>query len=312
MICLGIDTSNYTTSAALYDDATGDVIQKRRLLKVKPGELGLRQSDAVFQHTLALPELLKELLAGAGKTPDVIAVSTAPRGEEGSYMPCFMVGKGTADSLGAVFSRPVGYFSHQAGHIAAALYSAGRLDWLKKEFLAFHVSGGTTEAVRVSPDAQTLLRTELVARSLDLKAGQAIDRVGVMLGLAFPAGPALDELSRQSDKQYKIKPFLRDGDCSLSGLQNRCEQMKQAGEADCDIARYCMEYICAALRGMTRKLTETHPGLPVLYSGGVMSNSLIRERFTKEFGAVFAAPGFSSDNAVGVAVLGAMRRRTER
>lgn len=305
MICLGIDTSNYTTSAALYDDATGEVIQKRRLLKVKPGELGLRQSDAVFQHTMALPELLKELFTEAGKTPDVIAVSTAPRGEAGSYMPCFMVGKGTADSLGAVFFRPVRYFSHQAGHIAAALYSAGRLDWLEKEFLAFHVSGGTTEAVKVTPDGASVFRTERVAESLDLKAGQAIDRVGVMLGLAFPAGPALDELSRQSEKAYRIKPFLRDGDCSLSGLQNRCEQMKQAGEADCDIARYCMEYVCAALRGMTRALTERFPGLPLLYSGGVMSNSLIRSRFAEEFGAVFAAPGYSSDNAAGIAVLGA-------
>jgi N6-L-threonylcarbamoyladenine synthase len=307
MICLGIDTSNYTTSVALYDDATGEVTQQRRLLKVKPGELGLRQSDAVFQHTMALPELMKTLFEESGQTPDRVAVSTAPRGEAGSYMPCFMVGKGTADSLGAACSLPVRYFSHQAGHIAAALYSAGRLDLLEKEFLAFHVSGGTTEAVKVTPDERSVFRTERVAESLDLKAGQAIDRVGVMLGLAFPAGPALDELSRQSEKAYKIKPFLRDGDCSLSGLQNRCEQMKQAGEADCDIARYCMEYVCAALRGMTLALTERFPGLPLLYSGGVMSNSLLRARFAEEFGAVFAAPGFSSDNAAGVAVLGAMQ-----
>ena len=307
---LGLDTSNYTTSAALYDSESGRVFEKRRLLKVKPGELGLRQSDAVFQHTVALPELLRELFSEAGLSPDVIAVSTAPREEEGSYMPCFMVGKGTAESLGAAFARPVAYFSHQAGHIAAALFSAGRLDWLNREFLAFHVSGGTTEAVRVTPDREKILHAERVAESLDLKAGQAVDRVGVMLGLPFPAGPALDALSRESQKNYKIKPFLRDGNCSLSGVQNRCGQMKAAGEADCDIARYCIESVCAALRGMTRALTEQYPGLPLLYSGGVMSNSLIRERFTEEFGAVFAAPGYSSDNAVGIAVLGALR--TER
>lgn len=312
MICLGIDTSNYTTSAALYDCGSDALFEKRRLLKVKPGELGLRQSDAVFQHTLALPELLRELFTESGLTPESVAVSTAPRGEAGSYMPCFMTGKGTADSLGAVFSLPVRYFSHQAGHVAAALYSAGKLEWLDREFLAFHVSGGTTEAVKVTPDAEHILRAERVAESLDLKAGQAIDRVGVMLGLPFPAGPALDELSRESDKAYKIRPFLRDGDCSLSGVQNQCERMKRAGEADCDIARYCVEAVCAALRGMTLALTERFPGLPLLYSGGVTSNSLLRERFTAEFGAVFAAPGFSSDNAVGIAVLGALRRRTER
>lgn len=306
MICLGIDTSNYTTSAALYDSVSRRVYEKRRLLKVKPGELGLRQSDAVFQHTVALPQLLGELFAETGLTPDAVAVSTAPREEEGSYMPCFLVGKGTAESLGAAFARPVAYFSHQAGHIAAALFSAGRLDWLDRTFLAFHVSGGTTEAVKVTPDPERILRAERVAESLDLKAGQAIDRVGVTLGLPFPAGPALDALSRESEKTYRVKPFLRDGNCSLSGVQNRCEQMKAAGEADRDIARYCVESVCAALRGMTRALCEKYPGLPLLYSGGVMSNSLIRERFTEEFGAVFAAPGYSSDNAVGVAVLGAL------
>ena len=304
MIALGIDTSNYTTSAALLDGATGALREKRRLLQVKPGELGLRQSEAVFQHTMALPELLKELFADSGMTPDVVGVSVAPRDEAGSYMPCFMVGKGTADSLGAAFGRPVRHFSHQAGHIAAALYSAGKLDWLDKEFIAFHVSGGTTEAVKVSPDKEKILRAERVAESLDLKAGQAIDRVGVTLGLPFPAGPALDALSRESDKEYRIKPFLRDGDCSLSGIQNQCQRMKAAGEPDRDIARYCVEAVCAALRGMTLALQERFPGLPLLYSGGVTSNSLIRERFTEEFGAVFAAPGFSSDNAVGIAVLG--------
>ena len=306
MIALGIDTSNYTTSVALYDGATGALCEKRRLLKVKPGELGLRQSDAVFQHTLALPELLKELFAESGLTPDTVGVSTAPRDEEGSYMPCFMVGKGTAESLGAAMRLPVRYFSHQAGHIAAALFSAGKQDWLEKEFIAFHVSGGTTEAVKVTPDKDKIIRAERVAESLDLKAGQAIDRVGVMLGLPFPAGPALDALARESGKEFHIKPFLRNGDCSLSGIQNQCERMKAAGEPDRDIARYCIEAVCAALRGMTLELQSRFPGLPLLYSGGVTSNSLIRERFTEEFGAVFAAPGFSSDNAAGIAVLGSL------
>lgn len=305
MISLGIDTSNYTTSAALYDSVTGRLFEQRRLLKVKPGELGLRQSDAVFQHTLALPELLQNLFAEAGLSPEVIGVSTAPRDEPGSYMPCFTVGKGAAESIGAALSRPVRYFSHQAGHIAAALYSAGKPDWLEKEFIAFHVSGGTTEAVKVTPDRDRIIRAERVAESLDLKAGQAIDRVGVMLGLPFPAGPKLDALSRESEAVFRVKPYLRGGDCSLSGIQNQCERMKAAGEQDRDIARYCIEAVCAALRGMTLALREQYPDLPLLYSGGVTSNSLIRERFTEEFGAVFAAPGFSSDNAAGVAQLAA-------
>ncbi|MEE0980641.1 MAG: peptidase M22, partial [Acutalibacteraceae bacterium] len=58
---LGIDTSNYTTSCAVYDDVSDTVVQKKKLLPVKQGELGLRQSDAVFHHTVQLPDLIKEL-----------------------------------------------------------------------------------------------------------------------------------------------------------------------------------------------------------------------------------------------------------
>ena len=306
MIVLGIDTSNYTTSAALYDSSTGELYQKRRLLKVKSGELGLRQADAVFQHTVALPEIIADLYTETNLKPDVIAVSVRPDETENSYMPCFMTGKCVADSMGKVFSVPVKYFSHQAGHIAAALFSADRLDLLKKELLAFHVSGGTTQAVKCSPDEEKIIKIEQLSSSLDLKAGQVIDRVGQLLEIPFPAGAALDKLSRESSKEYKIKPFMRDGCCSLSGLQNKCEKMYKDGEEKADIAKYCIDFVTAALREMTNSLLEKNPSLPVVYSGGVMSNSLIREKFTREFNAVFAQNGLSSDNAAGIAVLGSL------
>ncbi len=306
MKSLGIDTSNYTTSAALYDSDSDHITQERRLLKVKPGELGLRQADAVFQHTIALPEIIGALCKNGALTPDIIGVSVSPDEKEGSYMPCFMTGKGAADCMGSVFGVPVKYFSHQAGHIAAALYSAGRLDLLEREFIAFHVSGGTTQGLFVKPDKEKIVSIEKVAESLDLKAGQAIDRVGVMLGVDFPAGAKLDELSRKSTETYKPHPFMRNGECSLSGLQNQCETMLKKGDAPENIANYCITYICEALSLMTESLLEKYPGRPVVYSGGVMSNSMIRERFTEKFGAVFSAPGFSSDNACGTAVLAAL------
>ena len=191
---LGIDTSNYTTSAALFGE--GKVLENRkRLLPVKPGERGLRQSDAVFHHVRQLPEVLGPVLEELKETPQAIGVSVSPTTEEDSYMPCFLVGKTTAELLGKAWGVPVEHFSHQQGHIAAALYSAGKLDWLEQEFLAFHISGGTTEALRVRPDEKGLPQVTLVGRSLDLKAGQAVDRVGVLLGLSFPCGPELERLA---------------------------------------------------------------------------------------------------------------------
>ena len=303
MICLGIDTSNYTTSAALYDTQTDEMISVRRLLTVKTGEVGLRQADAVFQHMLALPDILGEAFSQTEKRPDAIGVSVSPRDEAGSYMPGFLCGKGAAVSLGAALHIPVRYFSHQAGHIAAAVYSVNRTDLLRRELLAFHVSGGTTEALLVTPDREKIFTVRLLGGSMDLKAGQAIDRVGRMLGLPFPAGPALDALSLQSEKRFTYRPYVKDGRCSLSGLENQCRHMLDAGEAPADIANYCVGFICAALEKITDALIADYPGLPLVYSGGVTSNTLLRRRLTEKYGAVFAERGYASDNAAGIAVL---------
>lgn len=299
MKSLGLDTSNYTTSAALFDGQA--VLENRRLpLPVPPGARGLRQSDAVFHHTRQLPGLLKGLLPQEGL--GVIGASMAPRQAEGSYMPCFLTGKGFAQVIGAALDIPAELFSHQQGHLAAALYSAGRLDLLDQTFLAFHVSGGTTEALIASPGPHGP-DAELAARSLDLKAGQAVDRVGVALGLAFPCGPELEQLALRWPEKVRVKPVLRGADCSLSGIENQCMAMLRQGRPPEETARFCLESIAAALEAMCAALLEEHGPLPLVFSGGVCSCSILRERLSRRFGALFAAPEFSSDNAAGAAIL---------
>ena len=88
MSVLALDTSNYTTSAAVFDGREGENVGQ--LLQVRPGELGLRQSDALFQHVKQLPQLMEQL-ASQGRLENIQAVgaSTRPRAVEGSYMPCF-------------------------------------------------------------------------------------------------------------------------------------------------------------------------------------------------------------------------------
>lgn len=308
-VYLGIDTSNYTTSVALYNRETGEMRQQRRLLAVKSGEKGLRQSEALFQHVKALPGLAEEVLHG--ESLRAVACSTRPRDAEGSYMPCFLAGEEAARCVAAALGVPFYAVSHQAGHVAAALFSAGRLDLLKGRFLTFHVSGGTTELLLCSPAPEpetSFLSIERLAASLDLKAGQAVDRVGLLLGLAFPAGPALEQLALRSTRRFAVKPTLRGCDCSLSGVENQCAALHRRGGADCDVARLCLESIGAALAGMADAVLRTRgERLPLVFAGGVMSNSILRGELAERFGAVFAAPGFSSDNAAGVAVLGSLR-----
>lgn len=304
-IFLGLDTSNYTTSVALYNSKTHTAVQNKRLLAVKDGALGLRQSDAVFSHVKQLGYLLSDLMEKDGGKQSIsgVGVSIRPRDIDGSYMPCFLVGEMTAQAVSAVSHVPLTQVSHQSGHIAAALYSSGRLDLIGKPFAAFHLSGGTTECLMVHPDKEHIFSVELIAKSLDLKAGQAVDRVGGMLGLEFPAGKHLEQLALQSQKRYKIKPSFKGMDCSLSGLQNKCEKMYQDGAKPCDVARFCLDNILAVVDQMTLNIKKSYGDLPVVYSGGVMSNSIIRREITSKYGGYFAQPQFSSDNAVGVAVL---------
>lgn len=301
---LGIDTSNYTTSAAVYVSGENKVYQAKKLLPVKEGELGLRQSDAVFHHTKQLPEMIEQLFDhNLVERPAAVASSVRPRNIEGSYMPCFLCGEGFARSLAAIEKIPIYTTSHQVGHILAALYSADRLALVKKKFIAFHVSGGTTDCLLCSPDEETMLSIAEVGTSLDLKAGQAVDRIGVMLGLKFPCGIELEKLAQKADKHFKVRSVLREGNCSLSGVENKCRVMLQSGEKPENIAAYCLDFIAGTIVDMTSYAVREYGDLPLIFAGGVMSDVIVRDIIVSRFPeANFAESEFSCDNAAGTAI----------
>lgn len=299
MSVLGLDTSNYTTSAAIFDGRSGE--NAGRLLDVRPGELGLRQSDALFQHVKRLPPLLEELL-GEGQALQAVGASTRPRAVEGSYMPCFLAGEGQGRGIAAALGVPFYAHSHQQGHLAAAAWSAGRLDVLDAPFLAWHLSGGTTELLLVKPESFTVT-AGIIGGTSDLSAGQLIDRAGVLLGLQFPAGKALDKLYYQSDTCHKPRVKLKDLTFSLSGMENQIKALAERGEEKASIARFTIDAVASVVLRATEEARARYPGLPVLYSGGVASNSRLRAELTAMDDVLFAEPRYSTDNAMGTAIL---------
>ena len=303
MPVLGLDTSNYTTSAAVFDGEGGR--NQGRLLEVRPGELGLRQSDALFQHVKHLPEVVEALLGEEGLgTVQAVGASTRPRAVEGSYMPCFLAGASQGQVLSQVLGVPFYAFSHQQGHLAAAAWSAGRLDLLDRPFLAWHLSGGTTELLRVEPEENGVaVRAEILGGTSDISAGQLIDRTGVLLGLPFPAGKGVEKLSRQAQKREYYKVKVNGLTFSLSGMENKVRQMVQRGEEPAEIAWFAQETVCRVVQACTKAAMEEYPGLPVLCSGGVASNGRLKELLRQNCGALFAQPQFSTDNAMGTAIL---------
>jgi N6-L-threonylcarbamoyladenine synthase len=303
---LGIDTSNYTTSVALFDSVGGQFIHRRLLLPVPKGERGIRQANAVFLHTMQLPQLIAELADGRGMTLSAIGVSDAPSRIEGSYMPCFMVGVGLASSLSYVNRIPLYRFSHQEGHIMAALISAKRMDVLQRPFYAFHASGGTTELVHVKPgDKKSAMQIARIGGKQDICAGQLIDRVGVMLGLSFPCGQEMDKLSLGGVENWP-RVSVKDGWCNLSGFENKAKAMLDMGARKEDCARFCIDAVAATIDKMISDCVGTDTQTPFVFTGGVMSNTLLREFFGKRPNAIFAQPSLSTDNAVGTAVLASL------
>ena len=302
---VGFDTSNYTTSVAVCDEAGRVILNRKKLLSVDLGERGLRQSDALFSHVRNLPELLKDLMetiqdycvAGVG-------CSTRPRNVEGSYMPCFLAGKSAANAFAAGLGLSVEEFSHQEGHLMAALDSSGATQTLlTSRFAAFHVSGGTTEVLLADPTPEGF-SIVLLGGTADLNAGQAIDRIGVLMGLSFPAGKEMETLANTYQGALPpIKVSVKEGACHLSGLENLASDLWKSTQDRALVSRFVFAYVAKTLAKLTEFVDDCYPGIPILYAGGVMSNRFLQETLGQRENTYFAEPAFSSDNAAGIALL---------
>ena len=297
---IGIDTSNYTTSAAaVFQD--GRVESVKIPLKVKEGEKGVRQSEALFMHTVNLPLAVNELFDRIkGHKVLAVGVSTRPRNIEGSYMPCFLAGVNAATSCASALDVPLFKFSHQEGHVMSAFCESDRDIDEYPEFVAFHVSGGTNDMLHVKWNGS--FNISQIAASKDITAGQLIDRCGVMLGIPFPCGKELEKLALSADKVIKPRICVSDSECNISGAENQCKKMLDNGEKPENIALYTLNFVYSTIDAM---LSQSGLGdkLPILFVGGVMSNSIIRTKLSRKYDCFFAKPEYSCDNACGIAEL---------
>ena len=311
-IVIGLDTSCYTTSVAAVT-VEGQVLAScRKLLPVKEGERGLRQSEAVFIHVRQLPERLEELAAYTqGHEIVAVCASRQPRDEEESYMPVFQVGDAQARGLAAMLGVPCFASTHQRGHVAAAMVDSGVAEG---DLRAVHLSGGTTELLSLRGDDLTLL-----GGTLDLHAGQFVDRVGVALGLPFPAGPHLEKLAVAGKSEAKLPANMADQDlhCHFSGAETQVQRwIKQNAMPREDIAREVYDLLARTVSRMILAGSRDTGIRQVLIAGGVASSRLFRQLVTerihkkdKGFRVCFGKPEYSGDNAVGAALIGAKKYR---
>lgn len=325
-LILGIDTSCYTTSVALVDNAGKLVADERQLLSVAEGERGLQQSAAVFQHIRNLPGLIEKLsLRDRRDSVVLVAASTRPRPVAGSYMPVFMVSEGFARTLAEALQIPFTATSHQEAHLMAGLWSAGGP--AKDRFLAIHLSGGTSELLLVERNQETgsaplypgdtpMFKVEKLGGTTDLHAGQFVDRIGVALGLSFPCGPELQKLAEGAEGVIKAPSVVRGMDISFSGPESHLRRVIAEGNAPREIARAVEHCIATTMEKLIRRGMDSTGIKDILMVGGVAANNYLRHRLVARLGhpsagtsLYFAEPRFSTDNAVGTAIMGLQRNK---
>ncbi len=302
-VVIGIDTSNYTTSCAVCS-LDGIILENyKELLPVKVGENGLRQSDAVFSHVKNF-QIISKKIKEKHADYEIVAIgySSYPRDVAGSYMPCFLVGGAVAEMISALYNIPSFTFSHQAGHIQAALYSS-KLE-TDEQFVAFHVSGGTTEILLVTPNSNSF-DISLLGGSIDLHAGQAIDRIGVKMGLKFPCGKEIERLALENKlKIPNSKICVNRFECNLSGLENLALKLYENSNNPMLVSAYVLDFIFKTIAKLTENIRTEYGNIKIVYAGGVMSNSIIKSNLLSKFRDIyFAEPQFSTDNACGVSLL---------
>ena len=305
---IGFDTSCYTTSVAAARTDGTVICSNRKLLEVETGSRGLRQSEALFQHVRQLPELVRQTASTLVDTPIVaVCASTRPREDSDSYMPVFRAGRTVAESVASMLRVPFFETDHQHGHFAAAAYES-RIR-TGEAYTALHLSGGTTDLVLMDGD-----RLENVGGSLDLHAGQLVDRTGVALGLGFPSGPALEELAVRGSAKAMIPVSMADGglSCHLSGAESMVQRLILEGKMDkYDLAAEVYDFLARTVARMALAGCDRAGTRQVLLAGGVSSSALFRELVThriqtknNRIAVCFGHPEYSGDNAAGVALIG--------
>lgn len=301
---LAFDTSNYTTSACLFDEQQGILWQNRIILHPPQNQRGFRQSDVVFLHTKNMEHLLDTLPQNACIT--AIAASARPRPVDGSYMPCFLVGHNFAKSMAQVMNVPFYAFSHQENHIMAGVYSSGHTELIRDRFVAFHISGGTSDILLVSPNEQGI-QIDQIGGCEDLHAGQLIDRIGVRLGLQFPCGKEIEQMAQSATQKLVNRVSVDKFSFHLSGFENQAQKLMEQHQSDNEIAKFALDAVLKTIDKVIANLRKEYPAIPILMVGGVMSNRYIAAKITAKYdGVLFSDPQYSSDHALGNAVLCSM------
>ncbi len=312
MTILGIETSCDETSAAIIQGDKGQVVLKSNIiassLALHATTGGVIPENAAREQVKYMLPTIREALEKAHiemTDIDAIGVTYGP-GLIGSLL----VGVETAKTLSLVLNKPIVPVNHMVGHIYANFIDKSSDD-IEFPAIALVISGGHTDLLLLKGHGEL----ELVGGTRDDAAGEAFDKIGRLIGLPYPGGPAIEQAAKKGDpKRFRFpRPLIGSNelDFSFSGLKaavlrevNNIRTMDE--QTVNDIARSTQDAIIDVVVRKTMKAAAKFDVKSILLSGGVSANQALHDEFKAQsegLGVKFFAPAkiLCTDNAAMIA-----------
>ena len=314
-LVLAIETSCDETAVAVADAAGRPLVSRiASQIALHAPYGGVVPELASRNHSADLRPLVEAVLTEAGVTMRDIGLVAATSGP--GLASSLLIGDTTAKALAVGLGVPFYSINHMEGHLLSPFIEGGEVE----DHVALIVSGGHTLLIAV----EGVGRYRLLGSTKDDAAGEAFDKVGKMLGLPYPGGPAIAALaaSGRADAFDFPRSMIHSGDLnfSFSGIKTSALHLKARladPPQDEELADFCASFQEAIVDVLVAKLltaaADTGAHL-VSVSGGVSGNQRLRERLETAAARAgvrlaLAAPAHATDNAAMIAFAAAARRR---
>jgi len=310
LLTLGIETSCDETAVAILRDQTeviADCVYSQVSLHAKYG--GVVPEVASRNHVRKLPYLVRDAAGQAGVSLSDLSLVAATYGP-GLVGP-LLVGVCHAEGLAYGLSIPFIGVNHLEGHIFAHRLASPDVE---PPFMALIISGGHTSLIDVAAWGEY----RLVGLTVDDAAGEALDKVGKMLGIGYPAGAEIDRMAYEGDPRAIDFPRPMSGspgfNFSFAGLKTAVlyHLKKHPWEKPEDVAASMLASIVDILTKKSVEATRRYHRSRLVVVGGVAANQHLRERLVADASKrsidVFFPPlKYCTDNAAMIAAAGAFR-----
>lgn len=318
MIILGIESSCDDTSAAVIKDGVllSNVTASQAVHEAYGGVVPELASRA---HQQNIVPVVDQALKRAGVEREELSAIAFTRGP--GLMGSLLVGVSFAKGLAASLQIPMIEVNHLQGHVLAHFVSEEGEEHTPPPFpfLCLLVSGGNSQIILV----RAYNDMEIVGKTIDDAAGEAIDKCSKVMGMGYPGGPIIDRLARQGNpKAFQFaRPQIPDYDYSFSGLKTSflynlrewvAEDPDFIEKNKADLAASLEHTIVDILMKKLRKAAKDLRIKHVAVAGGVSANTGLREAFhdhAKRYGWTVYIPkfGYTTDNAAMIAMVGCFK-----